>query len=55
MLDSDLVSFQLGDHLICRVDGVAKLANATDAFLPIVWFDDGIEELKDPDIIALLK
>ena len=41
--------------IVFRVDGVTALANTTDAFLPIVWFDDGIEELNDPDTISLLK
>jgi len=48
-------AIRLQINIFIEVDGVAKLANATDAFLPIVWFDDGIEELQDPDIIALLK
>ena len=31
------------------------MANATDAFVPIVWFDDGLEELDDKETIELLK
>jgi len=42
-------------NIFIEVDGVRKLENATDTFLPIVWFDDGIEELDDADTIALLK
>ena len=34
---------------------MTPLANATDVFLPIVWFDDGIEELSDPETISLLR
>ena len=39
----------------CRVSGVHQLANATDAFVPIVWFDDGLEELNDEKTIKLLQ
>ena len=38
-----------------RTQGVTKLENATDAYVPIVWFEDGIEELDDLETIALLR
>ena len=41
--------------LFSRTQGVTKLENATDAYVPIVWFEDGIEELDDPETIDLLK
>ena len=37
------------------MDGIDQLANATDAYVPIVWFDDGLEELDDDETIQLLK
>ena len=37
------------------MDGIDQLANATDAYVPIVWFDDGLEELDDKETIELLK
>lgn len=48
-------AIRLQINIFLEVDGVTALANTTDAFLPIVWFDDGIEELNDPDTISLLK
>ena len=39
----------------CRVDGVAKLKNASDVFVPIIWFEDGVEELDDEDTISVLR
>ena len=41
--------------LFSRTQGVTKLENATDAYVPIVWFEDGIEELDDPETINLLR
>merc|ERR1719219_1331376 len=38
-----------------ETQGVTKLENATDAYVPIVWFEDGIEELDDLETIALLR
>jgi len=48
-------AIRLQINIFIEVDGVTKLNNATDVYIPIVWFDDGIEELEDPDTIALLK
>lgn len=42
-------------NIFIEVSGVNQLANATDAFVPIVWFDDGLEELNDEKTIQLLK
>ena len=39
----------------CRVDGVAKLKNASDVFVPIIWFEDGVEELDDEETVSLLR
>lgn len=41
--------------ILVRVEGVSKLANASDAFVPIIWFEDGIEEIDDEETISLLK
>ena len=38
-----------------RVDGVQKLENATDAYVPIIWFQDGIESLNDQELIDQLQ
>ena len=38
-----------------RTQGVTKLENATDAYVPIVWFEDGIEELDDPETVNRLR
>ena len=32
-----------------------KLSNASDAFVPIIWFEDGIEEIDDEETISLLQ
>jgi len=48
-------AIRLQINIFMEVDGVTALANASDAFVPIVWFDDGIEELDDPETINLLK
>jgi len=42
-------------NIFIQTEGVTSLANASSVFLPIVWFDDGLEELSDPDTIDLLK
>jgi len=42
-------------NIFLEVDGIDQLANATDAYVPIVWFDDGLEELDDEETIDLLK
>ena len=34
---------------------MSKLENATNAYVPIIWFEDGIDELDDEETIALLK
>lgn len=48
-------AIRLQINIFIEVDGVHQLANATDAFVPIVWFDDGLEELSDEKTIKLLK
>ena len=52
-LDNLTLRFQWS--LFSRTQGVTKLENATDAYVPIVWFEDGIEELDDPETINLLR
>jgi len=42
-------------NIFLETQGVTKLENATDAYVPIVWFEDGIEELDDPETINLLR
>ena len=32
-----------------------KLENATDAYVPIIWFQDGIESLDDQELIDQLQ
>jgi len=48
-------AIRLQINIFIQTEGIDILANTTDVFLPIVWFDDGLEELSDPDTIALLK
>ena len=36
-----------------RTEGVDKLQNATDAYVPIVWFEDGVEELNDEAMVQV--
>lgn len=48
-------AIRLQINLFIEVDGVAKLKNAKDAFIPIIWFEDGIEEFDDEDTISLLR
>lgn len=48
-------AIRLQINVFIEVDGIDQLANATDAFVPIVWFDDGLEELDDEETIKLLK
>jgi len=48
-------AIRLQINIFLETEGVTALDNSTDVFLPIVWFDDGIEELSDPDTISLLK
>jgi len=38
-----------------RVDTVKQLEGLRDTIYPIFWFQDGIEELEDPDTVSLLK
>ena len=38
-----------------RVDGVEKLKNAKETIVPIIWFEDGIEKIDDPELIRLLR
>jgi len=42
-------------NLFIEVDGVQKLENATDAYVPIIWFQDGIESLNDQELIDQLQ
>jgi len=48
-------AIRLQINIFIQKEGVSSLSNATDVYLPIVWFDDGLEELTDEDTIALLK
>jgi len=48
-------AIRLQINIFIQTEGIDSLANTTDVFLPIVWFDDGLEELSDPDTIDLLK
>jgi len=48
-------AIRLQINVFIETDGITALSNSSDAFLPIVWFDDGIEELNDADTISLLK
>jgi len=47
------IRLQINLHI--RVEGVSKLKNATDVYLPIIWFSDGVEELDDPETLDLLR
>lgn len=48
-------AIRLQINIFLEVEGVSKLANASDAFVPIIWFEDGIEEIDDEETISLLK
>jgi len=48
-------AIRLQINIFFETQGVTKLENATDAYVPIVWFEDGIEELDDLETIALLR
>lgn len=47
------IRIQINLHI--QTEGVTLLENATDVFLPIIWFSDGIDELDDPDTVSLLR
>ena len=39
---------------MCRVEGVTQLAGVTeDTLLPIIWFEDGVEELQEETVSVL--
>merc|ERR1719225_2078957 len=38
-----------------RVETVKQLEGIRDIIFPIFWFQDGIEELEDPETVSLLK
>jgi len=38
-----------------RVDTVKQLEGIRDTIYPIFWFQDGIEELEDPETVSLLR
>ena len=39
---------------VCRVEGVTQLAGVTeDTLLPIIWFEDGVEELQEETVSVL--
>jgi len=42
-------------NLFIEVDGIQKLENATNAYVPIIWFQDGIENLDDEELIDQLQ
>jgi len=48
-------AIRLQINIFLEVDGVNKLSNASDAFVPIIWFEDGIEEIDDEETISLLQ
>jgi len=47
------IRLQINLHL--EVDGVEKLKNAKETIVPIIWFEDGIEKIDDPELIRLLR
>ena len=55
MLTVNMLTQNVLQGNIFRVDGVNKLSNASDAFVPIIWFEDGIEEIDDEETISLLQ
>jgi len=48
-------AIRLQINIFIEVDGVSKLEGAKDAYVPIIWFEDGIEELDDEETIDLLQ